>query len=149
VARSTRSHDAVTHPREFLATEKTAIGRANDWAASHLAVIFGLVWTVWLFATVPLLVLLAPSGLRSVVFYLASGWIQLWALPLFVYVGNKLQKSSDAQSDAQHQALTHIATVEDELKELIELNNGLTAEIHRSLTIQGKREFHRPDPDSQ
>ena len=104
-------------------------GRANDWAATHLAAVFGLCWTIWIFLTVPLLVLLAPSGVKSVVFYLASGWIQLFALPLMVYVGNKLQRSSDAQSEVMHQALTHIATVTDEnqanLRQLSQLVSGL------------------------
>lgn len=112
-----RGHFAVRHPSDLLARERGAAGRVNDWAATRLSAAFGLVWTVWLFMTIPLLVLLAPAGIRSVVFYLASGWIQLWALPLFVYVGNKLQRSADAQSDAQHQALTHIALAADEVKD--------------------------------
>jgi hypothetical protein len=111
-----RRHDAVVHPAELLAAAAGTSGaaRVNEWLASHLAVLFGLIWTVWAFAIIPLVVLLLPAGIRSVVFYLASGWIQLWALPLFVYVGNKLQQSGDAQSDAQHQALTHIAGSADE-----------------------------------
>lgn len=111
-------HDAVVHPGELIEPPESAVARANDWLAGHLAMVFGLAWTVWTFMAVPLLVLLAPSGVRSVVFYLASGWIQLWALPLFVFTGNRLQKTSDAQSDAQHDALTHIATVVDRLYDL-------------------------------
>jgi len=114
-------HDSVVHPCELLAPGKPPgrVARANEWLAGHLATVFGLVWTVWVFLTVPLIVLLAPPGIRAVVFYLASGWIQLWALPLFVYVGNRLQKSSDAQSDVQHHALTHIAGAADETRERI------------------------------
>ena len=47
-----------------------------------------------------------------------------------VYVGNKLQRSSDAQSDVIHQALTHIATIGDQNKQLLEQNTELTAQIH-------------------
>jgi hypothetical protein len=110
-----------------------AVGKANDWLATHLAILFGVAWTIWVFLTVPLLVLLAPAGFKSVVFYLASGWIQLFALPLMVYVGNKLQRSSDAQSEVMHQALTHIATVSDQNKTLIEQNTELTQAIHAAI----------------
>jgi hypothetical protein len=112
-------HPLVAHPvllrisrhREGMG----AVSRVNDWLATHLAALFGLCWTIWVFLTVPLLILLAPSGVKAIVFYLASGWIQLFALPLMVYVGNKLQRSSDAQSEVMHQALTHIAQRVDEL----------------------------------
>ena len=63
--------------------------------------------------TIPLLVLLVPAGVKAVVFYLASGWIGCFALPLLVYVGNKVQRSSDAQSEVMHQAQTHIAHAVD------------------------------------
>lgn len=131
------SHPQVLHPNEFITTSENAINKANDWLASHLAILFGLVWTIWVFISVPLIALILPADLQSKIFYLASGWIQLWALPLFVYVGNKLQKTSDAQSDAMTKALTHIAIVEDqnqqlinEVKGLIDQNTELTTQIH-------------------
>ncbi len=110
-------HPKVNHPHELLAVERRKIAAWNDWAASHLAVVFGLVWTVWVFMVWPLVVLLLPSGIQNITFYLASGWVQLWALPLFIYVGNKLQKSTDAQSNAMHEALTHIAQTVDRIEE--------------------------------
>lgn len=114
-----RTHDQVIHPAELLAKERNAVGRFNDWAATHLAILFGLIWTVWAFIAAPLLVQLFPASVQSRFFFYSSGWIQLFALPLLVYVGNKTQRSSDAQSDAQHQALTHIATTVDEIKTML------------------------------
>ena len=116
-------HPRVQHPiwlrKERHENHLNRAGRVNDWAATHLAAIFGIAWTIWTFMTVPLLVLLFPAGVKNVVFYLASGWIQLFSLPLMIYVGNKLQRSSDAQSDVIHQALTHIATVSDQNQDLL------------------------------
>lgn len=130
-------HPQILHPNSFIQEEKLLVNRINDWAASHLAIVFGLVWTIWVFISVPLIALVLPDWLQSKIFYLASGWVQLWALPLFVYVGNKLQRTSDAQSDAMTHALSHIANVEDQntqligqVKQLIDLNNKLTQEIH-------------------
>ena len=66
--------------------------------------------------------------------YYAQSWVQLFALPLFVYIGNKLQRSSDAQSEVIHSALTHIATVSDQNKTLIEQNTELTTQTHALVT---------------
>lgn len=141
-----QSHPQVIHPNDFIQEEKLLVNKINDWAASHLAIVFGLVWTIWIFISVPLIALVLPDWLQSKIFYLASGWIQLWALPLFVYVGNKLQRSSDAQSDAMTQALTHIANMEDqnaklisEVKELISQNTDLTQQIHNLVNNKEKK----------
>ena len=111
-----RRHEAVTHPRDLLVPERQRVGRLNEWAATHLAAVFGAVWTVWAFFVSPLLVQLLPAAVQSHFSYYAQSWVQLFALPLFVWVGNRLQKSADAQSDAQHAALTHIANTVDEIK---------------------------------
>jgi hypothetical protein len=123
-------HPAVHHPNELLTKEKAWFSRLNDGAASHLAIIFGSVWIVWIFFIWPLLAQHFGMKVQSETSYYAQSWIQLFALPLFVYIGNKLQKSSDAQSDVQHQALTHIAIVGDQVKELIVVNTDLTKQIH-------------------
>jgi len=131
-------HPAVAHPVRLRIRRDRAgmgrLGRANDWLATHLAVVFGLVWTVWLFFIVPLIAPYLGATIESKIFFYSSGWLQLFALPLLVYVGNKIQRSSDAQSEVMHDALTHIATVSDQNKTLIEQNMRLTREIH-ALTV--------------
>ncbi len=127
-------HPAVTHPGELLAAERRAIGRANEWLATHLAVVFGAVWTVWVFFVWPLLAQFFSPLVEAKTSYYAQSWVQLFALPLFVWVGNRLQRSADAQSDAQHLALTHIATVSDQNKTLIEQNTELTTQVHALVT---------------
>ena len=109
-------HPRVVHPAELLAAERRIVGRFNEWAVSHLAAVFGAVWTIWAFFVWPLVVLLLPKAVQNTTFYLASGWVQLFALPLFVYIGMRLQRSQDAQSAVQHEALTHIAATVDEIK---------------------------------
>lgn len=133
-----KTHPEVPHPkalREDLARyEKGLRGKisiGNDWMASRLAIVFGAVWTVWVFFIWPLIALHLGAKVQSQTSYYAQSWIQLFALPLFVYVGNKLQRSSDAQSDAMHQALTHIATIEDQNAELLRQNTELTVQIHQ------------------
>jgi hypothetical protein len=123
-------HHAVVHPGTLLAAGKGGVARANEWLATHLAIVFGAVWTVWVFFIWPLIAPALSPAVQGKTSYYAQSWVQLFALPLFVWVGNRLQKSADAQSDAQHQALTHIAVTGDDVKTLIEQNNELTAQVH-------------------
>lgn len=137
-------HPHVKHPVHLRIRKHRegmgSIGRANDWMATHLAVLFGIAWTIWVFFIVPLVAYFLPQGIQNHIFFFSSGWIQLFALPLMVYVGNKLQRSSDAQSDVIHEALTHIATVEDQNAELLAQNTRLTQQIHE-VTVQLHREI--------
>ena len=129
-----KAHPAVAHPVHLRIRKHRdgmgPVGRANDWLATRLAVVFGVCWTIWVFFIVPVVAYFLPPGIQGHIFFFSSGWIQLFALPLMVYVGNKLQRSSDAQSEVIHQSLTHIATVSDRNKVLIEQNTELTAQIH-------------------
>ena len=126
-------HPAVPHPVHLRIRRHREgmgpVGKANDWLATHLAVVFGVCWTIWVFFIVPLVAYFLPQPIQNHIFFFSSGWIQLFALPLMVYVGNKLQRSSDAQSDVIHQALTHIATESDRSTDLLDLDTagGLAA----------------------
>jgi len=133
-------HPQVPHPvnlrlrADLLRYERGwrgKIAEVNDWLATHLAIVFGVVWTIWVFFIVPVVAYFLPQAVQNHIFFFSSGWIQLFALPLLVYVGNKIQRSSDAQSDAITQALTHIATIEDQNAEMLKQNTDLTAQIHQ------------------
>lgn len=133
-------HDAVIHPAEILKRlDGKRIMTANDWLAHRLGAVFGSVWLIWAFLIWPLVANHLGVAIQNWTSYYAQSWIQLFALPLFVYIGNKLQKADDAQADAMHQALTHIATVEDQNSVLIQQNTTLTAEVHALvLALSGK-----------
>lgn len=108
-------HSAVQHPHALIAP-KTGW---NDWLARHLVAVFGTVWTVWLFVVYPLLALLFPHSVQNVVFFISSGWIQLWALPLLNYTQNRADVLRAAKADVDHRALTHVATTVDEVAQLV------------------------------
>ena len=111
-----------------------AVKRADDSALTGLSKVFGWPVTVWLFFTVPLIARFLGPSFQTQFFYYSSGWLQLFALPLLTYMSVKLQRSSDAQSEVMHIALTHIATVEDQNKTLLEQNTKLTAQVHALVT---------------
>ena len=135
-------HHAVQHPVHLRIRRHRdgmgPVGKANDWLATHLAIVFGVCWTIWVFFIVPIVAYFLPAGIQGHIFFFSSGWVQLFALPLMVYVGNKLQRSSDAQSEVIHEALTHIATVSDQNKTLIEQNTELTTQVHALVTSLSK-----------
>ena len=122
----TPKHPAVQHAvhlrKQLHRNRMSAVGKVNDWAASHLAIVFGAVWTTWVFFIWPLVAQFMPLVVQVKTSYYAQSWIQLFALSLFVWVGNKLQRSSDAQSEVQHQAQTHIATVVDQCADRLDLD---------------------------
>ena len=147
---SRQRHPAVAHP-VHLRTRQHQDGmgraaRANDWAATHLAVVFGSVWTVWTFFAWPLIAQFLGDQVKGITSYYAQSWIQLFALALFVWVGNKLQRSSDAQSEVMHQALSHVAVTGDQCKELLDQgaellvqNTALTEQVHALVAASAPR----------
>lgn len=135
-----RLHPHVAHPVHLRIRkhrgEMSRIALLNDWAATHLAILFGIAWTIWVFFIVPLVAYFLPAAIQAHIFFFSSGWVQLFALPLMIYVGNKLQRSSDAQSEVMHEALTHIAVIGDQNKKLLEQNTELTQQVHEILRKQ-------------
>lgn len=131
-------HPAVSHPVDLRRALHRAgwagpwgkVRAADDIVLTDLSKVFGLPVTVWLFFILPLVANFLGQAFEAKFFYYSSGWVQLFALPLLTYIGVKLQRSSDAQSEVMHSALTHVATIGDQNKTLIEQNTELTRQVH-------------------
>lgn len=111
-----KRHYMVHHPSELV--ESVHAYKLLDYAADHLIIAFGSMYMVIFFVIYPLCALLLPSQFQALVFFLSSGWVQLWALPLLNYAQNKADKQRQAKADVDHYALTHIAQQIDLLIEL-------------------------------
>jgi len=110
----------IKHPRHFLPPS-----RWDDWVADRLVTVFGSTGTTAAFMAIPLIALLFSVAVQNVVFFLASGWIQLWALPLLNYAQNKADVQRSAKAESDHQALLVIkATVDDVRMRLDEMGVG-------------------------
>lgn len=127
------AHEHVVHPDSLVPRPVSRTGRVSAWLAIHLAVVFGFAGTIWLFFIAPLLIQLAPAAVQGKFFFYASGWVQLFALPLLVYVGNRAQQTSDAQSDANHLSQTHIARAVDEILRQAQDNGKKLSDIYDRL----------------
>jgi MFS-type transporter involved in bile tolerance (Atg22 family) len=128
-----------------MPTRRGAVARASGWAANHLAVLFGATTAVWLFIVAPLVVLLFPAHVQAVVFYLASGWIQLWALPLLTYVANQADVARVAKAEADHQALTSVHTTVDTVAAINATQDSRLARIETRLGIPPPDPATSPD----
>lgn len=133
------AHPHVPHPDE-LAHPQGPVQRGSAWLAGHLAIVFGATAAVWVFMVIPLVVLLTPSRIQTVVFYLASGWIQLWALPLLTYVGNRAEAARALKADADHIALTSVHATVDTVQAINTRQDDRLARIEHHLGITALRE---------
>ena len=124
-------HPHVPHPRDLLTAERNS----NDWLMEHLSRLFGSPWTVWLFMAVPIVVEYWAVTFQNLVFFYSSAWIQLFALPLLTYIGNKAEKLRAAKADADHAALTSVHTTVDAVRVVNETQDGRLARIETHLGI--------------
>jgi hypothetical protein len=83
----------------------------QDYLATKLALLFGFGWTIWVFFIIPLIAPLFSTKVQAQIFYFASGWVQLFALPLMVYVSNKIQAAADTGTARQTQLLADMDKV--------------------------------------
>ena len=109
-----RTHPAVPHPADTV----------NDRFADKVTTAFGSMRTFWiLVAWQTAWIAAATAGLPlfkrdpyPFAFLLFLGnLVQLWALPLLGASQNRAAVRHEAKADADHAALTHIATVVDQI----------------------------------
>ena len=111
------SHYRVKHPNELLKGSGGVVKKANDWAAFRLAALYGAALTIWLFAIYSTLGVVFSKYQVTLLYW--SNAAQLVFCPLMVYVGNLLDKKAKAKADADHEAMTHIATTADAILEAV------------------------------
>jgi hypothetical protein len=114
-------HAHVKHPKEFTQEVKTRMRRDNrllyyndivlEWITNHVlaSVVFFDIAII-----VPLLTLKASDSVKITLGVISSSWVQWWALPALQRSQNKTQAQSEAKAEADHQALTYLAKLQDE-----------------------------------
>jgi hypothetical protein len=114
-------HAHVKHPKELTQGVKTRMRRDNrllyyndivlEWITNHVlaSVVFFDIAII-----VPLLTLKASDSVKITLGVISSSWVQWWALPALQRSQNKTQAQSEAKAEADHQALTYLAKLQDE-----------------------------------
>lgn len=109
-----KANPHVKHPREVIVSRD--VSRFNDWVTNHLTLALGSVTGMWLAFVVPLLAFEIPILLK-VLGLISSYWIQLWALFVLQRSANRAEAQRTAKDSVDHEALTHIANVVDEIRQ--------------------------------
>jgi hypothetical protein len=110
------AHRHVPHPRDAV----TVSGHWNDrllaWMSDHVLasrVMFDIALIV------PLIALPLSTSVKVTLGVISGSWIQWWALPSLQRSANIADAKREAKADADHEALTHIAMVTDQIHELV------------------------------
>jgi hypothetical protein len=108
-------HPRVPHPAELVSKRTSAF---NAWVTDHLALALGSVTGMYLALMVPL-VAFRIALLLKILGLVSSYWIQLWALFVLQRSANMADVKRDAKADADHEALTSIHRVVDEIRRAV------------------------------
>ncbi|MBI5706620.1 MAG: hypothetical protein HZC36_06485 [Armatimonadetes bacterium] len=121
-------HPKVHHPirrlrqtrREFHEGQPWIVRKNDqvlDWLSDHVLasmVMFDIALIV------PLLVIPMSTDVKVTLGVISGSWIQWWALPALQRSQMKADRKREAKADADHEALTHIATKVDEILKKLE-----------------------------
>lgn len=111
-------HPKVKHPRFFI-KEKQGLEKFNRELAVSLGNKLGSMGFFYVCVILDLAELPAVISSHSIiawVTYIAQTVVQLIALPIISTQQNIQQEITNAKSEADHMALTHIANVVDDIK---------------------------------
>lgn len=107
-----KPHPQVPHPRDLTAAERGWNDRLLSWLADHVLaskIMFDAALIL------PLLALPMSTAVKVTLGVVSGSWIQWWALPALQRSQMLADRKRDAKADADHVALTHIATQVDAL----------------------------------
>ena len=116
-------HKHVPHPRDLLHKQPGLrllppglglMAKATNRLAFIAAALYGGAATIVVFLVYSVLSGLAKGNLQLTLLTWSNG-VQLVFCAVMTYVGNQLAKQAQAKDDADHEALTHIASGIDEL----------------------------------
>lgn len=93
----------------------------NEWIAVRATLLFGSMWTTYLFFCYGFIPLLVPAWMDKLLYW--SNTVQLWSLPLLMVGQNILSRSAEQRAQQDHEAimeeLAEIKAMHQELKEFI------------------------------
>jgi len=101
----------------------------------------GTMWCAYIFAAIALISLPAAihGGTATTISWLAQTFLQLVLLSVIMVGQRVAAQASDKQALETFKDTEALLKIQDEMHRLIEINNELTAEIHRSVTKKAKK----------
>lgn len=122
------SHPSVHHPtrrlrlirREFHENQPWIVRKNDqilDWFSEHVLASIAMFDFALI---VPLIVIPMSTDVKVTLGVVSGSWIQWWALPALQRSQMRADRKREAKADADHEALTHIATSVDEILRRLE-----------------------------
>lgn len=112
-----KAHPQVPHPyREIRKLSDSFHDKFLGWITEHVlasVVMFDAALIV------PLLALPASNSVKLTLGVISGNWIQWWALPALQRSAIKADQKRDAKAEADHQAMTHMATALDRVEAMV------------------------------
>jgi hypothetical protein len=103
----------------------------------------GTMWCAYVFAAITLVSLPAAitGGIATLIAWIAQTFLQLVLLSV-IMVGQRVSAAaSDKQALQTYRDAEALLKIQDEVHQLVEINNNLTAEIHRVVTAGAQRDL--------
>jgi hypothetical protein len=129
-------HPQVPHPRDLLAETRGWNARLASWVAEHVLASLAMFDCALL---LPLLTLPMSTGVKVTLGVISGSWVQWWALPALQRSAIEADRKRDAKADADHAALTHLATAADATRAALEDVAAMTREISAALAAGKER----------
>lgn len=107
-----RRHPHVPRPDLSIQRASSRINNAVARVASNALGSMALFWVTFL---IPLLTIPASDATKLIVSIVFSSWFQAWALPVLQNAANRADAQRQVKADADHIALTYLATQLDVL----------------------------------
>jgi Co/Zn/Cd efflux system component len=101
-------------PRPDLAV-RHATSHLNNVVAKVASNVLGSMVLFWVTFLIPLLTIPASESTKLIVSIVFSSWFQAWALPVLQNAANRADAQREVKAEADHIALTYLATKVDQL----------------------------------
>lgn len=131
-----RIQEREAHGPQLIAHELDGL---NGRIALVITNAVGTMWCAYVFAGIALISLPAAiqGGTATLIAWIAQTFLQLVLLSV-IMVGQKVAAAaSDKQALQTYKDAEALLKIQDEVHRLIEINNTLTEEIHKSVVVKG------------
>lgn len=125
--------------KQFLRPLERRENRFNEWLAIQITRIVGTMWCAYAFAGLALISLPAAirGGTATLISWIAQTFLQLVLLSIIMVGQNIAAKKSDRQLEQTYKDSEELLKINAAIRELLEKNTELTAEIHE--VVRSKR----------
>ncbi|HEX8842694.1 MAG TPA: hypothetical protein VF757_10410 [Sphingomicrobium sp.] len=125
--------------KQFLRPLERRESRFNEWLAVKITRVVGTMWCAYAFAGLALISLPAAirGGTATLISWIAQTFLQLVLLSIIMVGQNIAARKSDRQLEQTYRDSEELLKISDGIRQLLQKNTDLTAEIHQ--VVRGEK----------